>query len=103
MSSSATNCTASVSAKQSENLCCPDYKVLVLAVDEKYVSKTFQKQIAIATTSWNLEDATKITGVLERSEKRLNRPVEYRLAGRRGTHASRRRVSALYQRLKEIR
>jgi predicted helicase len=39
-----------------------DYKVLVLAVDEKYVSKTFQKQIASKDNELNLEDATKITG-----------------------------------------
>ena len=39
-----------------------DYKVLVLAVDEKYVSKTFQKQIADKNTELNLDDAVKITG-----------------------------------------
>jgi predicted helicase len=39
-----------------------DYKVLVLAVDEKYVSKTFQKQIADSNNELNLDDAVKITG-----------------------------------------
>ncbi len=39
-----------------------DYKVLVLAVDEKYVSKAFQKQIADKNTELNLDDAVKITG-----------------------------------------
>ncbi len=48
-----------------------DYKVLVLAVDEKYVSKTFQKQIADKTSELNLEDATKITGCWNGLEKRF--------------------------------
>ena len=48
-----------------------DYKVLVLAVDEKYVSKTFQKQIADKGTELNLEDATKITGCWNGLEKRF--------------------------------
>ncbi|CUS37085.1 conserved hypothetical protein [Candidatus Nitrospira nitrosa] len=48
-----------------------DYKVLVLAVDEKYVSKTFQKQIASKDTELNLEDATKITGCWNGLEKRF--------------------------------
>lgn len=38
-----------------------DYKVLVLAVDEKYVAKTFQRQIA-KNGELNLDDAVKITG-----------------------------------------
>lgn len=48
-----------------------DYKVLVLAVDEKYVSKTFQKQIADKGTELKLEDATKITGCWNGLEKRF--------------------------------
>jgi predicted helicase len=48
-----------------------DYKVLVLAVDEKYVSKTFQKQIASKDSELNLEDATKITGCWNGLEKRF--------------------------------
>jgi len=39
-----------------------DYKVLVLAVDEKYVSKTFQRQITDANNEINLDDAVRITG-----------------------------------------
>jgi predicted helicase len=39
-----------------------DYKVLVLAVDEKYVSKTFQRQLANADNELNLDDAVRITG-----------------------------------------
>lgn len=39
-----------------------DYKVLVLAVDEKYVSKTFQRQIADTNNELNLADAVRITG-----------------------------------------
>jgi len=48
-----------------------DYKVLVLAVDEKYVSKTFQKQIADKGSELNLADATKITGCWNGLEKRF--------------------------------
>ena len=39
-----------------------DYKVLVLAVDEHYVSRTFQVQLADADNELTLEDAVKITG-----------------------------------------
>jgi predicted helicase len=49
-----------------------DYKVLVLAVDEKYVAKTFQKQIADKNSELNLEDAVKITGCWNGLEKRFN-------------------------------
>ena len=50
-----------------------DYKVLVLAVDEKYVSKTFQRLIADANNELNLEDAVKITGCWNGLAKRLDR------------------------------
>ncbi len=50
-----------------------DYKVLVLAVDEKYVSKTFQSQIADSNSELNLDDATKITGCWNGLAKRLDR------------------------------
>lgn len=50
-----------------------DYKVLVLAVDEKYVSKTFQRQIADANNELNLDDAVKITGCWNGLAKRLDR------------------------------
>lgn len=50
-----------------------DYKVLVLAVDEKYVSKTFQGQIADANNELNLDDAVKITGCWNGLAKRLER------------------------------
>ena len=39
-----------------------DYKVIVLAVDEKYVSRAFQRQIADGDNELNLEDAARITG-----------------------------------------
>lgn len=48
-----------------------DYKVLVLAVDQKYVDKTFQKQLADKNHELNLEDATKITGCWNGLEKRF--------------------------------
>lgn len=50
-----------------------DYKVLVLAVDEKYVSKTFQRQIADANHELNLDDAVKITGCWNGLAKRFER------------------------------
>ncbi|WP_414662194.1 DEAD/DEAH box helicase [Horticoccus sp. 23ND18S-11] len=50
-----------------------DYKVLVLAVDEKYVSKTFQGQIADANNELNLDDAVKITGCWNGLAKRVDR------------------------------
>lgn len=49
-----------------------DYKVLVLAVDEKYVNKTFQKQITDSDNALKLEDAVKITGCWNGLAKRLD-------------------------------
>jgi len=49
-----------------------DYKVLVLAVDEKYVSKTFQKQLTDGDNSLKLDDAVKITGCWNGLAKRLD-------------------------------
>ena len=48
-----------------------DYKVLVLAVDEKYVNKTFQKQISDKNSELNLDDAVKITGCWNGLAKRF--------------------------------
>ncbi len=48
-----------------------DYKVLVLAVDEKYVSRAFQRQIA-SNSELNLDDAVKITGCWNGLAKRLD-------------------------------
>jgi predicted helicase len=48
-----------------------DYKVMVLAVDEKYVSKTFQSQIADVDNEITLEDAAKITGCWNGLSKRM--------------------------------
>jgi predicted helicase len=48
-----------------------DYKVLVLAVDEKYVTKTFQKQIKNADNELKLDDAVKITGCWNGLAKKL--------------------------------
>lgn len=53
-----------------------DYKVMVLAVDEKYVSKAFQKQIADENNEINLEDAVKITGCWNGLSKRMAKYVE---------------------------
>ena len=48
-----------------------DYKVMVLAVDEKYVSATFQRQLADANNELKLEDAVKITGCWNGLSKRF--------------------------------
>ena len=50
-----------------------DYKVLVLAVDEKYVTKTFQSQIADTANEMKLEDAVKITGCWNGLQKRFDK------------------------------
>lgn len=47
-----------------------DYKVLVLAVDQGYVSREFQKQLA-TNNELNLEDAVKIVGCWNGLEKRF--------------------------------
>jgi predicted helicase len=49
-----------------------DYKVLMLAVDEKYVNKTFQRQIADSDNALKLDDAVKITGYWNGLAKRLD-------------------------------
>jgi predicted helicase len=53
-----------------------DYKVMVLAVDEKYVSKTFQRQLADADNEISLEDAVKITGCWNGLSKRMAKDAE---------------------------
>ncbi len=49
-----------------------DYKVLVLAVDEKYVNKTFQRQIADKNNEIDLNDAVRITGCWNGLAKRFD-------------------------------
>jgi len=48
-----------------------DYKVIVLAIDEKFVSKAFQAQIADDNNEINLDDAVKITGCWNGLSKRM--------------------------------
>lgn len=48
-----------------------DYKVMVLAVDEKSVSKTFQSQLADDNHELNLDDAVKIVGCWNGLSKRM--------------------------------
>lgn len=47
-----------------------DYKVIVLAVDEKYVSKTLQNLLTDSSSELILEDAVKIMGCLNGLSKR---------------------------------
>ncbi|MFZ9739215.1 MAG: DEAD/DEAH box helicase, partial [Prochlorotrichaceae cyanobacterium] len=53
-----------------------DYKVMVLAVDEKYVSRTFQRQLADEDNALTLEDAVKITGCWNGLAKRMARAID---------------------------
>ena len=48
-----------------------DYKVMVLAVDEKYVNAVFQRQIADDNNELKLEDAVKIVGCWNGLSKKL--------------------------------
>lgn len=48
-----------------------DYKVMVLAVDEKYVSRAFQAQLADKSNELNLDDAIRITGCWNGLSKRI--------------------------------
>ena len=48
-----------------------DYKVMVLAVDEKFVSKAFQGQIADSNNELTLDDAVKIIGCWNGLAKRM--------------------------------
>lgn len=77
-----------------------DYKVLVLAVDEKYVSKTFQRQIADTNNELNLEDAVKITGCWNGLEKRFEAAVEA-AADLQGDIAPMRRAVAFSRSIKD--
>src|SRR5665811_1217809 len=47
-----------------------DYKVLVLAVDEEYVAKEFQQQLADENSELSLDDASKIVGCYNGLAKR---------------------------------
>lgn len=53
-----------------------DYRVIVLAVDEKYVSATFQRQLADKNNELNPDDAVKITGCWNGLSKRFKRDAE---------------------------
>ena len=48
-----------------------DYKVLVLAVDEKYINKAFQRQLADENNEIKMEDAVRITGCWNGLSKRM--------------------------------
>jgi predicted helicase len=53
-----------------------DYKVLVLAVGEKYVSKTFQRLIADQGSELRLDDAVKIMGCWNGLAKRVGQSTD---------------------------
>lgn len=53
-----------------------DYKVMVLAVDEKHVSTLLQRQIADANNEINLDDAVKIVGCWNGLSKRMAKGVD---------------------------
>lgn len=54
-----------------------DYKVLVLAVDESYVSKRFQRLLADENSELTLDDAAKIVGCWNGLSKRALTPDEF--------------------------
>lgn len=56
-----------------------DYKVLVLAVDESYVSKRFQRLLADEHNELTLDDAAKIVGCWNGLSKRALTPDEFSL------------------------
>ena len=53
-----------------------DYKVLVLAVDEKYIAGPLQRQLADDNHELNLDDATKIVGCWNGLAKRTGETVD---------------------------
>ena len=53
-----------------------DYKVMVLAVDEKFISKAFQSQIADENNEISLDDVVKITGCWNGLSKRMAADTE---------------------------
>jgi predicted helicase len=73
-----------------------DYKVLVLAVDEKYVSQAFQKQIADASNEINLDDAVKITGCWNGLSKRFPKNDEASVGAEADPAPMRRAVAFSY-------
>jgi len=56
-----------------------DYKVLVLAVDESYISKRFQRLLADENNELTLDDAAKIVGCWNGLSKRSLTPEEFAL------------------------
>lgn len=56
-----------------------DYKVLVLAVDESYVSKRFQRLLSDENNELTLDDAAKIVGCWNGLAKRSLTPDEFQL------------------------
>ncbi len=56
-----------------------DYKVLVLAVDESYISKRFQRLLADENSELTLDDAAKIVGCWNGLSKRSLTPEEFAL------------------------
>lgn len=56
-----------------------DYKVLVLAVDEAYVARRFQRQFADENNELKLEDAAKIVGCWNGLSKRSTEQEEFQI------------------------
>ncbi|WP_353571506.1 type ISP restriction/modification enzyme [Candidatus Albibeggiatoa sp. nov. BB20] len=59
-----------------------DYKVMILAVDEAYVSKEFQEQLSSSDYTLDLQDAARLVGCWNGLAKRLSKDSDdYLLAG----------------------
>lgn len=76
-----------------------DYKVMVLAVDETFVSKAFQRQLAGADGEIRLADAVKITGCWNGLSKRMAKTAHS--DGLSGDDAPMRRAVAFSRSIKE--
>ena len=94
------SCTASGSVKPSPRDLLADYKVLVLAVDETAVSRTFQLQLADEGNELRLDDAAKIVGCWNGLAKRGSAEAFFRR--RPGTDAACGRLRRHDQGLKHI-
>ena len=84
-------------AQSVKNNLLTDYKVIVLAVDEKYISKTFQKQIADLNNEIKLDDAVKIIGCWNGLSKRMIQDEDHIASD----HAPMRRAVAFARTIKD--
>lgn len=78
-----------------------DYKVMVLAVSEKYISKAFQRPIADSNNELNLEDAAKIIGCWNGLSKQMGMDEDREVLQLNGDVAPMRRAVAFAKSIKD--